>query len=661
MKVKAMYFCRAEIKDALDHLQKIHPFFLITFLAYKEIDLPIVNSRQELKDTRGIERNFLERYYRPTIEYDGYYRPSRVSDTKKLWVPKKYPDAGLQSIRTRNNIIKAALLHKPRDGYGWNENYVNILQELLIDGSRLSAFYIAVWLYKYENWDDSATAKDVIMKFKNQFKITEEEERILFDMSLPKEVNDEVLFCDKPIEWNELKKFIGNYPRAPFEEGGLLKSLSLTGVGPIDDLEFEPGERLNIISGDNGLGKSFLLDCAWWALSGNWAGKAIHPRIEARWSPASIQYEIGSSEWNEPIKSRFDWEKLSWIPDNYRKILPGLLIYARVDNSFAIWDPAKFVLYESIRQSGEQLTITDNRSLGNLTNFQSGHLLLNEEEVWNGKELQTFQGTRNGVNSVLCNGLIRDWITWGVDKDNEAYVIFTSALRNLSPPGFKPLIPGKPIRFLTDTRIIPTIKLPYGDVPITDVSAGIGRIIALAYLITWAWIEHKTISQRTKKNPQTKMILLIDEMESHLHPRWQRSIIPALMSVVKILSKDLEIQFIIATHSPLVTASAEPFFDKDTDKLFHLDLLEGKVELKEIPFIRYGRIDNWLQSDVFGLKHARSQEADETIEEAIKLQLDPNPDPEKVRKIHNKLGKYLSGMDDFWPRWLYFAKKHGGV
>jgi hypothetical protein len=654
-----MYFCRAEIKNALEHLQKIHPFFLITFLAYKEIDLPVILSHQDLKDTRGVERDFLEKYYRPTKEYDGYFRPSRVSDATKMWVTKKYPDAGLQSIRTRNNIIKDALLHDPQGGYGWSKDYVKILHHLLKDNSHLPAFYMAVWLYREEKWPDSATAQDVIVKFKDQFKITKEEEEILIDTSLPKELNYKELFCDKPIEWNDLKRIIGNYPRAPFEEGGLLRSLSLIGVGPINDLEFEPGERLNIIAGDNGLGKSFLLDCVWWALSGNWAGKPIHPRLDVRWSLASIQFEIGSSDINESIRSEYDWEKSSWVINDYRKVLPGLLIYARIDNSFAIWDPAKFALYESIRQSGEQLLITSNRAFTNPADFQSGHLLLNEEEVWDGKEFPTPVGARRGSNSVLCNGLIRDWITWSVNKDDEAFNIFVSALRYMSPPGFKPLMPGKPIRLLTDTRIIPTIKHPYGDVPITDVSAGIGRIMALAYLITWAWIEHKTISQEINKKPQTKMILLIDEMESHLHPRWQRSIIPALMNVVKILSKDLAIQFIIATHSPLVTASAEPFFNEDTDKLFHLDLLEDKVEFKEIQFIKYGKIDNWLQSDVFGLKHARSQEADEAIEEAKKIQLDRNPKSEKVKIITEKLQKHLSEADEFWPRWLYFARKYG--
>lgn len=655
-----MYFCRTEIRDALNCLQKIHPFFLITFLAYKEIDLPVMTSDQELLDTRGVERNFLERYFRPTKEYDGYYRPSRVSDTEKAWVTKKYPDAGLQSIRTRNKVISNALVHNPRGGYGWRESYVNDLSKLLDEKSRLPAFYIAVWLYRDEDWASSTTAQDVIIKFRGQFKITPEEEKLLIDMSLPKEKNDQKIFCDNPTEWDDLKKLIGNYPRAPFEEGGILRSLSLYGVGPISDLVFEPGERLNIIAGDNGLGKTFLLDCIWWALSGNWAEKPIDPRLDARWSKTAIEYEIGSLNASEPIRSEYDWEKLSWIYDG-KKILPGLLIYARVDNSFAIWDPAKFTLYESIRQSGERLHISENRTLGNPADFQSGQLLLSEDEVWDGKYPITLEEKRQGGNKVLCNGLIRDWITWSNDKHNEAFDIFKSILKHLSPPGFKPLTPGKAIRKLTDTRMMPTIKHPYGDIPITDVSAGIRRIIALAYLITWTWTEHRILSLEIGKEPQSKMVLLIDEMESHLHPRWQRSIIPALMKVVKRLSYNLEIQFIIATHSPLVTASAEPFFDEDTDKLFHLDLLEDKVELKEIAFLKYGKIDNWLQSDVFGLQHARSIEAEDAIEEAKNIQYDLDPNPEKVKRIHQKLQKYLPDGDEFWPRWLYFAEKYMGV
>ncbi len=40
----------------------------------------------------------------------------------------------------------------------------------------------------------------------------------------------------------------------------------------------ELGERLNVLTGDNGLGKSFVLDVAWWALTGTWVDRAVLPR-----------------------------------------------------------------------------------------------------------------------------------------------------------------------------------------------------------------------------------------------------------------------------------------------------------------------------------------------------------------------------------------------
>jgi predicted ATP-binding protein involved in virulence len=44
-------------------------------------------------------------------------------------------------------------------------------------------------------------------------------------------------------------------------------------------------------------------------------------------------------------------------------------------------------------------------------------------------------------------------------------------------------------------------------------------------------------------------IVLIDELETHLHPNWQRQIIPILTSIFP------AIQFFIATHSPQIVSS----------------------------------------------------------------------------------------------------------
>jgi len=55
----------------------------------------------------------------------------------------------------------------------------------------------------------------------------------------------------------------------------VLKSLKLQGVGPVRNLTALFGERLIIITGDNGLGKSFLLDVCFWSLTGTWPGGRI--------------------------------------------------------------------------------------------------------------------------------------------------------------------------------------------------------------------------------------------------------------------------------------------------------------------------------------------------------------------------------------------------
>jgi len=56
----------------------------------------------------------------------------------------------------------------------------------------------------------------------------------------------------------------------------MLKHLLLKNVGPAPDMAIEFGPRMNLLTGDNGLGKSFLLDVAWWALTRKWPRDLNH-------------------------------------------------------------------------------------------------------------------------------------------------------------------------------------------------------------------------------------------------------------------------------------------------------------------------------------------------------------------------------------------------
>ena len=57
----------------------------------------------------------------------------------------------------------------------------------------------------------------------------------------------------------------------------MLEYLHLKNVGPASEMKMELAPRLNLITGDNGLGKTFLLDIAWWVLTQTWARMPATP------------------------------------------------------------------------------------------------------------------------------------------------------------------------------------------------------------------------------------------------------------------------------------------------------------------------------------------------------------------------------------------------
>jgi hypothetical protein len=416
--------------------------------------------------------------------------------------------------------------------------------------------------------------------------------------------------------------------------GATLERLELTEVGPTRQVAYNFTPRLNIVTGENGLGKTFLLDCAWWALTGTWA-KAEYPADPHRHMPGNvprIAFKIGKDIENDPLQViRYDWDRQEWAPSLKR---PALSLFAKADGSFVVWDPAKHLLLEQKRGATHGTAL----------------IRFSRSQIWEG-----LQETVTGRTIFLCNGLVRDWHIWQTSEP-ERFEEFCAALKTLSPE--HPLIPGKPTRLPPDCRPMPTLQFPYGEVPIVLCSAGIQRILTLAYLLLWAWHEHRETSQSLRREPEHSIVFLVDEMEAHLHPFWQRMIVPALLDIVQRLSHEAQTQLIVATHSPLVLASIEDRFDPQMDSLFHLYLQDNEVKLNNIPFVKRGRVDLWLMSDLFGLKHPRSKAAEEALEEAKKLQRMRVVSKAEIQKVHKKLERVLAEDDEFWPRWTYFAEKH---
>jgi len=632
-----MYISIDQLEISLGELDHVHPFFGTSFLAFKQLDLEVGKPRRV--DIANQETSILEAYYNPLPSSGYYYVPLRSGGPRKRWVNKrKYPDSGLQ--KTRTTTFAGPFIHPNKYEWAWASNYIAELLSLSGD-RKVPAFHLAAWMLRDRDWPESTQADEIISYFFSLFSITENEKQNLFDAALPGTLPKVPIFQNEPVTWKRLRSLIGPPTDESPEEGGGLESLELSGIGPAKIMKLDLAPRLNLITGDNGLGKTFLLECAWWALSGGWADpeQPAHPRSDS--ARPSISFKISGSP-GKPGTVYFDKITQQWpLPAQNRPVLPGIVLYARVDGSSMIWDPAKhYWSMESERVRG--LEVPD-------------AIRLTQAEIWNGLEINSRGGNRQSV----CNGLIRDWIDWQFIPPQTTFETFSRVLKKLSPSNDITLIPGTPIKLPRDDRQMPRLELPYDDVPVTLLSAGMKRILSMAYLLVWTWETHKEASQHIGKPPQSKLVLIIDEMEAHLHPKWQRIIVPALLDVVKELEQTIDVQLIIATHSPLVMASVEPIFDEKTDSLFTLDLMGRNLEVRDIPYIKHGSINSWLTSEVFDLKRAYSVEAETALIDAKNLQLAEHPDPEEVKRVSRRLAEYLPSIDPFWPRWVYFAENQG--
>ena len=629
---KPRYISQSQLRHALRALKDVHPYFGMAFLAFKQVEIPVGEGAR--LNFSGLMRDFLDRYYKPAKSYSGYYNPFRTSNPSNRWVTAKYPSGSLQRI-TVDTFGQAIIHTKKTPFWGWRGNYVEALHYLQTetDTPPIPIVDLAIWLYRNQRHSDFEGMR---AEFLMQFNILEEEHR-LFNFGIP-DVQSYGEWADRRPTERQLFQILGWPPGGPENDSMSVKEVRFREVGPAARLVYRPNERLNLITGDNSLGKTFLLDSVWWAITGHWLEYPAAPRRNAKRSLPSIQVTYGASGRNPRRIGRYNWRKQAWEVSQRPLGMVALSIYARYDGSFVVWD-----------------AISSNDEEGGST--ETDHLVLDRDSLWHGKRARD---EARGVISI-CNGLLQDWVSWQTRKGRfeEVFGAFAKCLKVLSPPGGQELAIDEPISLPGNEQEIPALAMEYGTVPIVHASAGVKRIMGLAYVLIWAWFRHKRNASLAGMEPFDQMILVIDEVEAHLHPRWQRAIIPALMEVIDVLSDDLVVQAHIASHSPLIMASTETIFDRGRDALHHLELGDQSVAMSTLDLGNLGSIDSWLVSEVFGLKQARSLEAEYWIERAMEIQLKSDASPEEVRETDVGLRRCLRDDDEFWPLWRYFAQKMG--
>lgn len=142
-------------------------------------------------------------------------------------------------------------------------------------------------------------------------------------------------------------------------------------------------------------------------------------------------------------------------------------------------------------------------------------------------------------------------------------------------------------------------------VPMQSLSDGFRSVLALSGDLIWRLLEAFPNSDKPLEEPG---VVLIDELDIHLHPIWQREIPGILRRVFP------NIQFVVATHSPLIAAGGGA--DAVT---YRIRQENGQALIQEVKNIAFQDVDSILQSPAFGLISTFSPEAEETMEKYLTL------------------------------------------
>lgn len=143
------------------------------------------------------------------------------------------------------------------------------------------------------------------------------------------------------------------------------------------------------------------------------------------------------------------------------------------------------------------------------------------------------------------------------------------------------------------------VKTDFGWVKLNEL--GLGYKTTIAWLIDFA--TKMIYFHENSKNPfKEPAILVIDEIDLHMHPEWQREIIENLTMLFP------NTQFIASAHSPLIAQAAL------NSNLVLLKKRGDHVVIENAPdIILSWRIDQLLTSDLFGLKEARSKKVEDKM------------------------------------------------
>ena len=335
-----------------------------------------------------------------------------------------------------------------------------------------------------------------------------------------------------------------------------INALEIENIGGITSLNLKLNKSMNIICGPNGVGKTTILECVAHAFIQH--GSSLLKR--------KANSEVG--KFNSEILGKDGIFLTKATITDFQASSSNTFFNGRTDYSQYLISlkTSRTINYQSIQAIGTDLD-------------KPAHLTQHE--------------AHSGSNIAETKGWFLHRVLWSLHPNS----LSPEQQHNLErTKSFFSLL-DKDIKY---SRILASsndimLDTPNGEIYYEYLSSGFKACLALLFSIT------KDIEFRFK-SPNIKIdefdgVILVDEIELHLHPAWQGQV-PELLR--KAFPKA---QFIVTTHSPHVIQAAQP------SEVIALSTIAGNVIQRPLPSTLFG-FQGWtieeVLEDVMGMNDTRT-------------------------------------------------------
>ncbi|AYQ31685.1 AAA family ATPase [Runella sp. SP2] len=391
-----------------------------------------------------------------------------------------------------------------------------------------------------------------------------------------------------------------------------IESLQISQVGPFNALNItfphkENSEKaeIHILTGPNGTGKSTILECLISRLENAYF-------LKKHWNSKSdveINYSYKGKKHSENING--------WVENSYP------------DSFFSEYLHLIRRYFEGVKFEMLYLTYSGYRKIEINRGVSQSIAELQENPFNNSVDFNNSINTQQFLQWV-ANTITRELIASSKKDKNRAdtYRNSISIIENAISE-----IIGSEIRFILDENplsvfvVLDNIQLNFDQLPdgLKSMMSWMGDL--LMRMDRLKWVNDTPVLERN-------FILLLDEIEVHLHPAWQRKILPVVQKLFK------NAQIFISTHSPFVVGSVDGAWVHRFEKKDGYSVLAGPPILSED-----AKSYDYILEEIFGVKERFGVEIERKLQDfqALKASFLAEQRQEDAIRLH-QLVKELSGQ-----------------